>query len=162
MQASLLLALATLLAVQAPDTLADTMYKCVEASGNTAYSSRPCTGQAREAKQFAVPAPETEQASSARLTRERAQLRVADKQFRQRLAERNAREGGARTYGAHPVANTARGGQRQGGQAKPVQGKQSQDQLAKDTLAKERAEAARLNAARIGNCSMRRLEANCL
>lgn len=140
------IALAAALAVQGSCALAETMYKCVSSNGKVAYSSLPCDGQAREAKQFAVPPPESDEDSRERVTRERNKLRIADMQFRQRQAERNAGYSGAGGYSTRPTRGTA----------------SEQRRAQRDKNLAERAEAARLNAARIGNCTMRRPEANCL
>lgn len=146
MRTLLLAAFAAGLTAVVPCTLADTMYKCVDANGKVAYSSMPCDGKAREARQFAVPPPEAEQDSSARLKAERNKLRVSEWQFRQRQAQRNA----GYSYGGAGVGIAN------------VPSARAQRQAQQDKAQSERAEAARLNAARIGNCSMRRPEANCL
>ena len=138
----LAITVAAVLAAQAPWAVAETMYKCVAANGKVAYSSVPCEGQAREAKQFAVPPPEPEAAAIARHQRERIRLRVADAQFRQRQGARDA------------------GYARQAPRARSAASLKQQAQ--QDLQAAERAQAAKLNAARIGNCTTRRLEANCL
>lgn len=80
----LLFSLSLLLAGQAPPAQADTMYKCVGANGKVAYSDMPCPGQAKAAREFDVPAPETEEESRERLAMEKERLRAADAAFRQR------------------------------------------------------------------------------
>lgn len=139
------IAVAALLAGAAPQARSDTMYKCIAANGKVAYASQPCGGQAREARQFAVPPPESLEAASARLKGESERLRAADKQFRQRQADSNAEL--QRASRNAPRARSAASQQREAQQSKQ---------------AAERAHAAKLNAARIGNCTTRRPEANCL
>ena len=58
MRPILLIAALLTLAVPAPSALADSMYKCVGAEGKIAYSTQPCEGKARMARQFSVPPPE--------------------------------------------------------------------------------------------------------
>jgi hypothetical protein len=140
------LTLAAALAAAAPCALADTIYKCVEAGGKVAFSSLPCAGQATQAKQLSVPAPEADEVSAARLYQERARLRMADHHFRMRQGMRDADYASARSQTR--IANVPAPKAAQAGK--------------QNAAAAERAEAARLNAARIGNCSMRRPEANCL
>ncbi len=130
------------LAALAPLALPDTIYKCVLSDGKTAFSSLPCEGKTRQTKQLAVPDPEPDDVSAARLKREREKLAAADKKFRQRQGARDA--------------GYARGGP--GFSMADVPSKSSKASQ-KDA---ERQEAARLNKARIGNCSMPRPEANCL
>jgi hypothetical protein len=130
------------LAVLAPGALPDTIYKCTQADGATAFSNRPCEGKARETKQLAVPAPEPDDVSAARLELEREKLAAADKKFRQRQGARDA--GYARSGAGVSMVNVP-----------SKSSKLSQKEA-------DRQEAARLNKARIGNCSMPRPEANCL
>lgn len=127
---------------------ADTIYKCVQADGMVAFSSLPCAGKARETRQLAVPAPEADDVSAARLAKERARLAAAERQFRQRQQSRDA-GGGWSGGGGIAIANTSN--LRTSKAAAPPSKQES-----------DRKEAARLNAARIGNCSMPRKEANCL
>jgi hypothetical protein len=138
-------AIAAVLAAQAPCALADTMYKCVASNGKVAYSSLPCEGQAREARQFEVPAPESDEDSRARLKLESARLRVADQQFRRRQAASDAEY----AHQARLAPRVRRTGTL----------RQQTQQIREEA---ERARAARDNAARIGNCTRRRLEAGCL
>jgi hypothetical protein len=136
------IAIAAVLA--APCARADTIYKCVQADGKVAFSSLPCAGKAKQARQLSVPPPEADEVSVARLRQERDRLFESERKFRFRQLERDSGYASARsrtTIANAPVPNAA---------------KQANQQSA------ERAEAARLNAARIGNCSMRRPEANCL
>jgi hypothetical protein len=137
--------LAAALAAAAPCALADTIYKCVDAGGKVAFSSLPCAGQAKQAKQLSVPAPEADDVSAARLNQERERLRMADRYFRMRQGMREADYAGASQT---RIAN--------------VPTPKAAQAAKQSAAAAERAEAARLNAARIGNCSMRRPEANCL
>lgn len=139
------IALAAALAATASGALADTIYKCVQSDGKVAFSSLPCAGKAKQARQLTVPPPEADDVSAARLKQERAQLAVADKQFRQRHAMRG--RGGDR--GANAVADMSNVGP-------------SKAEVQRSKAKSDQAEAARLNAARIGNCSMPRKEANCL
>ncbi len=95
--------------------------------------------KAREARQFALPPPESEEAASARRKHDSDRLRLADRQFRQRQA----------SLGTERRALPRSTGSRQG-------------QTSNSKEAAERALAAKLNAARIGNCTTPRPEANCL
>lgn len=131
--------LAAMLGAWLSPALADTIYKCVQADGKVAFSSLPCQGQARQARQLAVPAPEADAVSAARLARERDKLRAAERRFRKRNA--NDDDTGA---AASRIANV------------PTQ------RTPAARAAAEQAEAARLNAARIGNCGTPRPAANCL
>lgn len=139
------IAVAAVLALAAPQLRADTMYKCVGSNGKIAYSSQPCEGQAREARQFSVPAPESDEDSRERLKLESARLRLADLEFRRRQAASDAE------YARRPRA---------AGRIHTVASARAQAQ--KNREAAERAHTARVNASRIGNCSARRLEAGCL
>jgi hypothetical protein len=130
--------LATTLAAWLPLAWADTIYKCAQADGRIGFSSQPCQGQAQQVKQLTVPAPEPDHVSAARLARERVKLRAAELRFRMRQGNRDSGAGASVHVAKIP-------------QARPA-----------DKARAERDEAARLNAARIGNCSMRRPEANCL
>lgn len=148
MKLSLSIALAVVLATLIQGARADTIYKCVQADGKVAFSSLPCAGKAKEARQLSVPPPEADDVSAARLQQERAKLAAADRQFRQRQGARDAgyRSGSG---GGTSIANIAN-----------VRASKRVEQTSKKEL--ERQEAARLNKARIGNCSMPRPEANCL
>lgn len=88
MRPSLLFSSALLLAAAAAPALAQTMYKCVGAGGKVAYSDLPCPAQAKVAREFAVPPPETQEQSAARLAQEKARLRRSDAEFRERHLER--------------------------------------------------------------------------
>ena len=90
MRPFLLFVAALLLAGQAPGARAGTMYKCVDAKGKIAYSDLPCTGQAKAAREFNIPAPESAAESEARLDAERARLRNEEAAFKVRHARRNA------------------------------------------------------------------------
>jgi hypothetical protein len=141
MRIDLRLSIVAMLVVLPQLARADTIYKCVQAGGQISFSSRPCDAKATLARELAVPPPEADEVSAVRLAQERARLRLADKQFARRQAARNdawASGGGSQ------IANVP----------KTVSKAARQES--------ERQEAARLNAARIGNCSMRRPEANCL
>jgi hypothetical protein len=132
--------LAAMLGAWLSPALADTLYKCVQADGKVAFSSLPCQGQARQAGQLDVPAPEADAVSAARLARERDKLRAAEQRFRKRNPTGNVDSSAP----ASRIANV------------PTQ----RTPAAK--AAAEQAEAARLNAARIGNCGTPRPAANCL
>ncbi len=138
------LVLLVLLAALAPCAQADTIYKCVGADGKVGFSSRPCEGSAKEARRLAVPAPEPDDVSAERLKREREQLRLADKHFKRRQAERNAE------YAWQGPRFAIAGGKSRAQKAKV------------DKETSERETAARQNAARMGNCTTRRPEAGCL
>jgi hypothetical protein len=140
------LAMAAVLAASAPCALADTIYKCVQENGTVAFSSLPCAGQAKQARQLTVPAPEADDVSAARLKQESARLRTAEKYFQKRQAKRDAEYANMRPQYSIPQANV------------PASKAAAQP----DKQNAERAEAKKLNAARNGNCSMRRPEANCL
>ncbi len=144
MRFPLCIAALAVLAAQAPGALADTIYKCVGGDSKVGFSSRPCEGHARQARQLDVPPPEPDDVSAERLKREREQLRLADKNFKRRQAERNAE------YAWQGPRSAASGGKSSVQKAK----------VAKE--ASERETAARQNAARMGNCTTRRLEAGCL
>lgn len=88
MRPFLLFSFSLLSAASASPARADTMYKCVGANGKIAYADMPCPPQARAAAEFAVPAPETQEQSEARLAREKERLRRADAEFRARHAAR--------------------------------------------------------------------------
>lgn len=88
MRPFLLFSFSLLSAASASPARADTMYKCVGANGKIAYADMPCPPQARAAAEFAVPAPETQEQSEARLAREKERLRRANAQFRARHAAR--------------------------------------------------------------------------
>lgn len=145
MKFTLCIVLTASLAALTASARADTIYKCVQADGKIAFSSLPCAGKSREARQLAVPPPEADDVSAARLTQERARLAAAERQFRQRHRWREGGGGG----GGGSIANI--GNVRQSKAVAPASKQES-----------DRREAARLNAARIGNCSMPRKEANCL
>ena len=145
MKLTLCIVLAAAIAALTGSARADTIYKCVQADGKVAFSSLPCAGQSREARQLAVPPPEADNVSAARLTKERARLAAAERQFRQRHQSRDASGG----WGSSSIANISN-----------VRTSKTTAPLSKQES--ERREAARLNAARIGNCSMPRKEANCL
>lgn len=133
------------MAALGPSAHADTIYKCVQPDGKVAFSSLPCAGKSREARQLAVPPPEADDVSAARLQQERARLAAAERRFRQRHRSGDASSG----WGGSPIANI--------GNVRPSK------TVAPDSKQEsDRREAARLNAARIGNCSMPRKEANCL
>jgi hypothetical protein len=81
----LLLSFALLLTAPAQ---AQTMYKCVGANGKIVYSDLPCPHQAKMAKEFDVPAPETQEQSEARLAKDKERRRRADLDFQERHASR--------------------------------------------------------------------------
>jgi hypothetical protein len=78
----------SLLAAAAAPAQAQTMYKCVGANSKIVYSDMPCPNQAKVAKEFDVPPPETQEQSQARLAKEKERLRRADAEFRERHASR--------------------------------------------------------------------------
>jgi hypothetical protein len=82
--------IAALLAALPTCALADTIYKCVHAGGQISFSSQPCDGKTIQTSQLSVPPPEADDVSAARLAKESARLRLADKHFAARQAARDA------------------------------------------------------------------------
>ncbi|UUZ46876.1 DUF4124 domain-containing protein [Massilia sp. B-10] len=77
-------ALILLLAVSAPPVMADTMYKCVGADGKISFSTVPCQGDSKTAREMVVRPPEPDaardqrrEAESARLARGKCRLPAA-------------------------------------------------------------------------------------
>ena len=80
--------LTLLLAAAAAPSQAQTMFKCVDAGGKIVYSDMPCPDKAKVAKEFAVPPPETQEQSQARLAKDKEKRRRADAAFRERHYDR--------------------------------------------------------------------------
>lgn len=75
MRATLLFALASAALCNAQ---AGSMYKCVGSDGKIAYVTQPCAGQAKVAREFALPAPEDPALREARLKKESDKLQAAE------------------------------------------------------------------------------------
>ncbi len=69
---------------------AGTMYKCVAPDGKVSFVTQPCSVQAKEARQFAVPPPEENTVRDARLKKEWEKLRAAAAESQSQMDQRDA------------------------------------------------------------------------
>jgi hypothetical protein len=81
-------ALVLLLAASAPLARADTMYKCVGADGKISFSTAPCQGGSKTARQIEVRPPEPDAARDQRRENESARLAQENAAFQRRDAAR--------------------------------------------------------------------------
>ena len=107
MRPSLFFAAALVLAAQTASAATGTMFKCVDARGKTAYTGLPCPAEAKAARQFAVPAPESAEASTARVLQEKEKRRMASDAMQRQMGARSDELDALMQYGPRPAATAS-------------------------------------------------------
>ena len=103
MRPSLFFSAALVLAAQTASAATGTMFKCVDARGKTSYTELPCPAEAKAVRQLAVPAPESAEASTARVAYERHRRRLASDAMRPQMNARSDELDALTQYGPRPA-----------------------------------------------------------